>query len=371
MAVVALLLLPVTPVTLSTPHAVSAAPTAAANLKAATGFSISGKFIRGGIGLPATLHYDAARAQVFIESPNGRVLDTWDLLSALGDQGGYLFTPPALTATGGAHTTWQIQLGRATFVTRQLSPLASWPQDRGPWGARVRRAVRAFAPAGDGARAEAILRRFLATPYVDSLHALFGRPTIVVARAEGARAQFVDGMRYAGLYTSQDDRIVLEMSTVATRGDLDDVYAHELAHRLQARAGAGVATWFAGVPVQTDPERYGYGAPAEQLAEACRVALRFLRSTETLTLSDTAAVGAAAARLAALDASWPGATRATALLLTHPLFAKHPFAAADRPAPLPTGTLTAFPWPTGGSTAAVRTAGLRRVRDTALSPAGD
>ncbi|HEU5303911.1 MAG TPA: hypothetical protein VFU40_04640 [Gemmatimonadales bacterium] len=118
-------------------------------------------------------------------------------------------------------------------------------------------------------------RAAAASPYADSLYALFGRPAAAVGLI-GERGRHAGRL---GEYIRSRDSLALDPGRMTGEAQLRHTLAHELGHRWQNRAPAQLAALWWGVPPIRDPKRYGYADVAEHQAEAIAFAVDFLQTT--------------------------------------------------------------------------------------------
>jgi len=129
----------------------------------------------------------------------------------------------------------------------------------------------------DSAASLTAARSMAASPYADSLYALFGRPRAQVGLI-GMRGREAGRL---GEYILKRDSLALDPARMTGEAQLRHALAHELGHRWQARAKAQLATLWSGVRSIRDPKRYGYGNLSEHQAEAIAFAISFLQTTAT------------------------------------------------------------------------------------------
>jgi hypothetical protein len=151
--------------------------------------------------------------------------------------------------------------------------------------------------------------------YADSLYTIFGRPSRR-AGLVGARGRAAGRL---GEYVSSRDSLALDPARITSTEQLRHTFAHELAHRWQARAGSQLAMLWQGVAPIRDPKRYGYGNVSEHQAEAAAFAVHFLLSTTT----SHDPVGAAAT-LDHYELLVPGTRTLARYFALQPVFARHP-----------------------------------------------
>lgn len=163
-----------------------------------------------------------------------------------------------------------------------------------------------------------LLAAVTASRYADSLYAVFGRPVRAVG-VVGARGRAAGRL---GEYVASRDSLALDVGRMSSERQLRHTFAHELAHRWQARSGPQLAALWRNVPAIRDPKRYGYDNPSEHQAEAAAFAVHFLLAT--------AATRDADGQLGTLDhyeLLVPGTRSLVRYFAMQPAFSRHPMRA--------------------------------------------
>jgi hypothetical protein len=156
-----------------------------------------------------------------------------------------------------------------------LMDVAAHPSWLDSLGSREWTAERALVNGADEAAVRELLARLTASPYADSLYAIFGRPDRVTG-VVGERGRAAGRL---GEYVASRDSLALDPGHMGSEAQLRHTLAHELAHRWQARSAAQLAALWRDVRPIRDPKRYGYGNVAEHQAEAAAFAIHFLLAT--------------------------------------------------------------------------------------------
>jgi hypothetical protein len=199
-----------------------------------------------------------------------------------------------------------------------LMDVAAHPSWLDSLGSREWTAERALVNGADEAAVRQLLARLTASPYADSLYAIFGRPDRAVG-VVGERGQAAGRL---GEYVASRDSLALDPGHMGSEAQLRHTLAHELAHRWQARSTAQLAALWRDIPSIRDPKRYGYGNVAEHQAEAAAFAIHFLLST--------AAARDPAGQLATLDhyeLLVPGTRTMARYFAMQTAFVRHPLRA--------------------------------------------
>lgn len=178
-------------------------------------------------------------------------------------------------------------LGRDSYVFRvdggvfetdapgPLMDVAAHPSWLDSLGSREWTVEHALIDDGDETAVRSLLDRLTASPYADSLYAIFGRP----ARPAGVVGERGRSAGRLGEYVASRDSLALDPARMTSQAQLRHTLAHELAHRWQARSAAQLAALWPGVPAIRDPKRYGNGNAQEHQAEAAAFAVHFLLAT--------------------------------------------------------------------------------------------
>jgi hypothetical protein len=196
-----------------------------------------------------------------------------------------------------------------------LMDVAAHPSWLDSLGSREWTAEHALVNRADEAAVRELLARLTASPYADSLYAIFGRPD----RAAGVVGERGRAAGRLGEYVASRDSLALDPGHMGSEAQLRHTLAHELAHRWQARSAAQLAALWRDVRPIRDPKRYGYGNVAEHQAEAAAFAIHFLLAT--------AAARDAAGQLATLDhyeLLVPGTRTMARYFAMQAAFARHP-----------------------------------------------
>jgi hypothetical protein len=196
-----------------------------------------------------------------------------------------------------------------------LMDVAAHPSWLDSLGSREWTAERALVNGTDEVAVRELLARFTASPYADSLYAIFGRPDRA-AGIVGGRGREAGRL---GEYVASRDSLALDPGHMGSEAQLRHTLAHELAHRWQARSAAQLAALWRDVRPIRDPKRYGYGNVAEHQAEAAAFAIHFLLAT--------AAARDPAGQLATLDhyeLLVPGTRTITRYFAMQQAFVRHP-----------------------------------------------
>jgi hypothetical protein len=159
-------------------------------------------------------------------------------------------------------------------------------------------------------------RQIAASPYADSLYAVFGRPSAPVGLI-GRRGRLAGRL---GEYIAARDSLALDPGRMMGETQLRHALAHELGHRWQTRAKAQLATLWAGVPTIRDSKRYGYREPMEHQAEAIAFAVDFLQTTAATQESPASSF----ALLEHYELLVPGTRILVRYLLLQPIYQNHP-----------------------------------------------
>jgi hypothetical protein len=167
----------------------------------------------------------------------------------------------------------------------------------------------------DGGAVWAVLEGVMNGSYADSLYAIFGRP----ARPAGLVGERGRAAGRLGEYVSSRDSLALDPTRITSTAQLRHTFAHELAHRWQARAGAQIAMLWQGIPPIRDPKRYGYENEGEHQAEAAAFAMHFLLST-----AGSRDPAAASVTLDHYELLVPGTRTLARYFALQPVFARHP-----------------------------------------------
>ena len=149
----------------------------------------------------------------------------------------------------------------------------------------------------------------------DSLYALFGRP----ARPLGLIGERGRAAGRIGEYVASRDSLSLDPGRMGSEAQLRHAFAHELAHRWQARAPGQLAILWQGVPPIQDPRRYGHESISEHQAEAVAFAFHFLQTTATADPT-----GRSAELLDHYELLVPGTSVVARYLALQPLYHRHP-----------------------------------------------
>jgi hypothetical protein len=228
----------------------------------------------------------------------------------------------------GADVYYLFRMDTGVFETNQPGPLL---QLTGGTGlqliqvSRVRAAGVGVVNSADSAVLRSKARTIAASPYADSLYALFGRPSrgIGVVGWRGRRAGRL------GEYIASRDSLALDPARMIGESQLRHALAHELGHRWQSRATAQVAALWQGVPPIRDPKRYGYGDTSEHQAEAIAFALSFLQTTAGGRQSGSEALQL----LEQYELLVPGTRIMVRYLALQPLYRAHPLRLLLTPGP--------------------------------------
>jgi hypothetical protein len=151
--------------------------------------------------------------------------------------------------------------------------------------------------------------------FADSLYALFGRPF----RPFGLIGERGRGAGRIGEYVASRDSLSLDPGRIGSQAQLRHAFAHELAHRWQARAPGQLAILWGGVPPIQDPRRYGHESVSEHQAEAVAFAFHFLQTTAAAD-----PVGRSTELLDHYELLVPGTRVMARYLAQQPLYSHHP-----------------------------------------------
>jgi hypothetical protein len=168
---------------------------------------------------------------------------------------------------------------------------------------------------GDVSASWSAARNIAASPYADSLYALFGRPL----RPIGLVGERGRGASRLGEYVGSRDSVALDPARMTSEEQLRHSLAHELGHRWQVRAPRQMAMLWQGVPPIEDPKRYGYGSIAEHQAEAIAFAIHFLQTT-----ADPQLGAAPLPLLQHYERLVPGTSVMVHFFSLQPIYANHP-----------------------------------------------
>jgi hypothetical protein len=167
----------------------------------------------------------------------------------------------------------------------------------------------------DSAAASQVVHALTVGAFADSLYSLFGRPS----RPFGLVGERGRSAGRIGEYVASRDSLSLDPGRMGSEAQLRHAFAHELAHRWQARAPGQFAILWRGVPPIQDPRRYGHESVAEHQAEAVAFAFHFLQTTAT---ADPA--GRSAELLDHYELLVPGTSVMARYLALQPLYRQHP-----------------------------------------------
>jgi hypothetical protein len=167
----------------------------------------------------------------------------------------------------------------------------------------------------DRAAASRVVYALAEGAFADSLYSLFGRP-IRLFGLVGERGR--DAGRI-GEYVASRDSLSLDPGRIGSEAQLRHAFAHELAHRWQARAPGQFAILWRGVPPIQDPRRYGHESISEHQAEAVAFAFHFLQTTATATPADRPPE-----LLDHYELLVPGTSVMARYLALQPLYRRHP-----------------------------------------------
>jgi hypothetical protein len=167
----------------------------------------------------------------------------------------------------------------------------------------------------DSAAASRVVHALGEGAFADSLYSLFGRP----GRALGLIGERGRGAGRIGEYVASRDSLSLDPGRMDSEAQLRHAFAHELAHRWQARAPAQLAILWRGVPPIQDPRRYGHESVSEHQAEAVAFAFHFLQTTATAEPN-----GRSAELLDHYELLVPGTSVMARYLALQPLYRRHP-----------------------------------------------
>jgi hypothetical protein len=122
-----------------------------------------------------------------------------------------------------------------------------------------------------------------------------------------------------GEYVASRDSLSLDPGRTGSEAQLRHAFAHELAHRWQARAPGQLAILWRGVPPIQDPRRYGHESVSEHQAEAVAFAFHFLQTSATAEPS-----GRSTELLDHYELLVPGTRVMARYLALQPLYHRHP-----------------------------------------------
>jgi hypothetical protein len=164
-----------------------------------------------------------------------------------------------------------------TAAPGPLMDVAAHPSWLDSLGSREWTVERALVEDGNDEGVRALLDALTASPYADSLYAVFGRPE----RPAGVVGASGRAAGRLGEYVASRDSLALDPARMGSEAQLRHTLAHELAHRWQARSAAQLAALWQSIPTIRDPRRYGYDNVSEHQAEAAAFAVHFLLATAT------------------------------------------------------------------------------------------
>jgi hypothetical protein len=203
-----------------------------------------------------------------------------------------------------------------TDVPDPLLEVAAHP----PWldslGARQGTVEHPLVDAADSVAVWKTARGIAASPYADTLYALFGQPRAAVGLI-GNRGRTAGRL---GEYIASRDSLALDPGRMMGEAQLRHALAHELGHRWQARAPSQVTTLWWGVRAIRDPRRYGYGDLAEHQAEAIAFAINFLQTTAGTTDHPASSI----TLLDHYELLVPGTRTMVRYLSLQPIYRNHP-----------------------------------------------
>jgi hypothetical protein len=245
------------------------------------------------------------------------------LVGPLRSNGGRQWRPSTVSLAyveqAGGRSVYLFRVDAGVFETADPGPLlevAAHPSWLDSLGSMLWRTERPLVNGADSTGVWKATRAITASPYADSLYALFGQP-------RAAAGLIGRGGRRAGRlgeYIASRDSLALDPAGMTGEPQLRHTLAHELGHRWQVRSKTQARMLWSGVRPIRDPKRYGYGDPAEQQAEAVAFAINFLQTTATA--SDTSA--SSLALLDHYELLVPGTRTMVRHLSRHPLYRNHP-----------------------------------------------
>jgi hypothetical protein len=211
------------------------------------------------------------------------------------------------------------RIDAGVFETEEPGPLlevAAHPDWLDRLGATEWTTGRPLADATDSSALWKTARGIAASPYADSLYALFGRPRAAIGLI-GRRGRMAGRL---GEYVAARDSLALDPGRMTGEAQLRHAMAHELGHRWQTRGGRQVAMLWSGVLPIKDPKRYGYGNVSEHQAEAIAFAINFLQTTATSTETSASSL----TLLDHYELLVPGTRTMVRYLSLQPLYRHHP-----------------------------------------------
>jgi hypothetical protein len=207
---------------------------------------------------------------------------TFPLVGPLRNSGGRPWRPSTVSLAyvdqAGGRSVYLFRVDAGVFETEDPGPLlevAGHPAWLDRLGSTQWAAEAPLINPADSTRLWKATRAIAASPYADSLYALFGQPRAGVGLI-GKRGRSAGRL---GEYIAWRDSLALDPARMTGERQLRHTLAHELGHRWQVRSKTQLGMLWAGVPPIKDPKRYGYGDPAEQQAEAIAFAINFLQTT--------------------------------------------------------------------------------------------
>jgi hypothetical protein len=194
----------------------------------------------------------------------------------------------------------------------ELARDSVWRPSLRPAGGRAPSRLRYLGSAASVREAQQIT----SSSYADTLYALFGRPQAAVGLI-GPRGRAAGRL---GEYIAGRDSLAFDPDRMTSQLQFRHAFAHELAHRWQAKARAQVNTLWKGVPAIRDPKRYGYGEASEHQAEAAAFAVNFLQATSARHRRAMASLSL----LEHYELLVPGTRTMVRFLALQPIYRKHP-----------------------------------------------
>jgi hypothetical protein len=255
-------------------------------------------------------------------SADNRIRTTFPLIGPVRQSEGRQWRAPAVslafaTESEGA-MVYVFRMDGAVFETRLPGPLlevAGHPAWLDSLVSREWTLDGSLVSPSDSAAASRVVHALTEGVFADSLYSLFGRPS----RPIGLVGERGRGAGRIGEYVGSRDSLSLDPGRMGSEAQLRHAFAHELAHRWQARAPGQFAILWQGVPPIQDPRRYGHESVAEHQAEAVAFAFHFLQTTAT---DDPA--GRSAELLAHYELLVPGTSVMARYLALQPLYRRHP-----------------------------------------------
>jgi hypothetical protein len=255
-------------------------------------------------------------------SIDNRIRATFPLIGPVRQSEGRRWRAPAVSLAyvteSEGRMAYLFRIDGAVFETSAPGPLlelAAHPAWLDSLGSREWVVEQSLVRPGDGAAAIRLVKGLAQGPFADSLYSLFGRPT----RPFGLVGDRGRGAGRIGEYIASRDSLSLDPARMGSETQLRHAFAHELAHRWQARAPGQLAILWRGVPPIQDPRRYGHESISEHQAEAVAFAFHFLQSTATVQPA-----GRPTELLDHYELLVPGTSVMARYLALQPLYRTHP-----------------------------------------------